>query len=398
MRRAEVHPADAAQLAALDRALAGAAVDEAELELAALVESVRADAPRLTAEALGRLDTRVDAALTRELARRHGPERPAAPTPAGRLRAGAGRALARRRIPPAGLGALALSLIAVTAVAAFVVLGVVNLRTSSVSQEDLALPGRVSASPAAGASGTAAATSAAPSTPGILPNDPGRLQQKAATLTLVTSAASLPTVADQIVAGTEQLGGVVETSDVTEQGSASIATFSLSEPSANLAQLITALSRLAQVRSLTQSTQDITDSYGQLAARLADGRARRDALYGALARATTPNQTAGIQDQIDALNGRIAADQRALSALGSEARTADVQVTLQASAAPAAATPPAGTLRRALDDALAVLRVSLAVAIVALACLLPLAIVVGAGWWGSRALRRRSRERALELA
>ncbi len=405
MRRAELHPDDAAQLAALERALSGAALGDAELELAALVESVRADAPRLGPGAAARLDARVEAARARAGphpaggAARHDGSTPR--TPAGRLLRRGRTVLARRRITPAAAGALALTLIAATTVAAFAVLGGASLHSSNLAQEALS-PAHVSApaasAPATTVSGTAAAATVTPSAPGILPDEPARLQQKAATLTLATSAATLPAVADQIVAGTEQLGGVVESSDVTEQGAASIATFSLSEPSGSLAQLIATLSRLAQVRSLTQTTQDITDSYQQAASRLTDARAQRDALYRALAAATTSNQAAGIQDEIDALDGRVAADERTLSTLGAQARTADVQVTLQTSDAPAVSAAPEGTLRRALDDALDVLRVSLAIAIVALACLLPLAIVAGAGWSVSRALRRRGRERALERA
>src|SRR5271167_4531583 len=61
MRRSELDPADLAELAALERILAGDAVDASELELAALVESVRAAAPALDEDAVARLDARLAA-------------------------------------------------------------------------------------------------------------------------------------------------------------------------------------------------------------------------------------------------------------------------------------------------------------------------------------------------
>ncbi len=382
MRRREVEAADAAELAALDRILAEEPVAASDLELAALVASVRAEAPRLDDDIAARLDDRLSAAASPDAPwrrrRRDRVAAPATPTP-----------YRRRRIAAA-------SAVAFAAVAAVVVVSI-NAATQSgtVTQESLSARG-VGIAPAVAPAVPPSAATASPevNAPAAGPAGSARLQQRAATLTLATGVPSFAQVANEIVAGTEQLGGVVQTSNVSEAGSASLATFSLTVPSGSLSQLIATLSRLARVQSLNQSTQDITDAYHQATSRLQASRGERDALFVALGRATTPNETASLHDRIDALNGLIAAELRAVDALSSQARTATLAVTLQPAPTPSARAD--GTLRTSLHDALDVLQVSLAVAIVALAVLAPLVVLGLLGWWMSRTLRQRARERALQ--
>ncbi len=395
MRRRKLDPADAAELDALERILAEEPVEAIHLELAALVESVRADAPQLDDDATARLDERLAAGARSPRRaswqrRRH--------NHAGDQPIGALRRRPRGRVVAAGAVGLA-------AVAAIVVTGVsltAGGRSQTLEPESAVItPASPPAARAGATAGPAVVTpSAAPAgAPAGLPAGPSgapRLQQRAATLTLATGVSSFAQVADEIVAGTEQLNGVVQTSSVTEAGNASLATFSLTVPSGSLSQLIATLSRLARVQSLDQSTEDITDAYHQATSRLGASRGERDALFVALGRATAPNETASLHDRIDALNGLIAAELRAVDSLGAQARTATLAVTLQP--APAATAHVGGTLHTGLHDALDVLQVSLAVALVALAVLAPLAIVAGLGWWLWWALRRRGRERALQTS
>ncbi len=390
MRRSELDPADLAELAALDRILAGDAVDASELELAALVESVRADAPRLDDDAAARLDDRLAKPASTA---------PGAPRRRRRQRVGRIRPKTVARLVVAGLG--------VAAVAGTVALVITTAGPNSTVTEE-GLPAHaaspVQVAPAGGAASAGPgvvvpAPAPAPAAPALAAPPtfgPSRLQQRSATVTLGTGSGSIGQVADEIVAATEQLGGVVQNSNVTEAGNGSLATFSLTVPSGSLAQLVTTLSRLARVESLNQSTQDITDAYGRATSRLAADRAERDALFVALARATTPNETASLHDRIAALDGRIASEQRAVASLRARARTATVAVVLQSVAPAPAAHRAGGTLRTGLHDAADVLQVSLAVALVALAVLAPLALVALAAWWTARVLRRRARERALQ--
>jgi uncharacterized protein DUF4349 len=247
----------------------------------------------------------------------------------------------------------------------------------------------VTASPSAGASSNSAAA--------LAPSAQGRLVQRGSTLTIATSPATMQGVANQIVAATEQQGGVVESSNVEIQGSASYANFSLAVPSGRLGSLIARLSGLASVRGLTQSTHDITDGYNQETARLADSIAERAALLKQLAVAATAADATSIQHQIDALGRRIAAEHRAIDRLLNEGHTA----TLQVDVVPGPSTKHSavvGPLTRAFHNALHALEEILAIALIALAIVLPFALCALALWWAGASLRQRARERAMRTA
>ena len=363
------------ELEALDRILSGEPLepDELELELAALVASVRADAPAPDAETALRLDERIAAAGTRR--RRRPTRRP------NRRWWGAGAVTA-----VAGL------------IAAAIVLGGGSTGGASRTETGSAAFAPTNAPSVAATPAVTPAPSAPTPSPPAGPAPANRLQQRTATLTLATRASSLGSVANQIIADSEQLGAIVQSSNVAQQGRASLATFTLDAPSGSLSELIARLSGLAQVQSLTTNTQDITDAYGAATDRLAASRRERDALFAALARATTSNQTQSLKDQIDALTGRIAADERAVATLRSDSRTASVQITLQPTNGSAAAPPHPGRLRRAVDTAGDVLSVMAAAAIVALAVIGPLALLALIAWGATRVGRRRARDRALERA
>src|ERR1700688_5206521 len=68
--RDELNASQLAELAALDRILAREPVDEEHLELAALVDSVRAGAPRMGTAFAAQLDSQIASALERSAARR----------------------------------------------------------------------------------------------------------------------------------------------------------------------------------------------------------------------------------------------------------------------------------------------------------------------------------------
>ena len=315
MRRSELDPADAAELVALDRILAGEPVDASELELAALVESVRADAPRL-GRGRRRPPRRAPRQAGRDGVRRasggaarsagHPPEDRARVARRRRVGGGGrrryGRARHRRRRAQfdhdrgGAAGARRL---------------VDPIAPASAAPPRPPRAHRPAAPPHAPAPAVAVPARRRPAdaSPARACSSARRRSRSA------TGAASIGQVADEIIAATEQLGGVVQNSNVTEAGNGSLATFSLTVPSASLSELVTTLSRLAHVESLNQSTQDITDSYGRATSRLAADRAERDALFAALARATTPNETTSLDDRIAALDGRIASEQRAVASL-----------------------------------------------------------------------------------
>jgi hypothetical protein len=383
MRRSELSPEVRAELRALDAILAREPVGEEDLELAALVDSVRADAPRIDPAFADRLDRRVAARF----------DRPSAPR----------RHPARKRLALAGG-----SLVAVVVTAMIVVSGgVLNgtsaqrkpLNPTTVLPGAAATPGTFNAATPATSTGATGSTTAAgvavsPSAQagvGAIP----RLVARSGSLTLAAPPGRMQAVANGIVASTERVGGVVESSKVMVHGLSSSATFSLSVPSPKLPALISSLSSLAGVRSLSQSTLDITKRYTQAQAGVATEKAESGALIKALAAATTLAEEESIQQKITALDGRIAAATAHLGALVSKAHNARLAVNVVTAAA-AASSGGSGPVNRALGDSLRVLDVALAIALVAFAIMLPLALLGLAVWWSAATLRQRARERAFE--
>jgi len=375
--RHELTAFERAELEALDRILAHEPVGEEHLELAALVDSVRAGAPRMDPAFRGRLDERIAAR-----ARRRSPIRV-------------------RRMALAGGSLVA----AAVGFAIVISSGVLNGGSGNPAQRSVgAGPARASSpAPHAFAQANGGAPSAAPR---ALPSPPaagaaGRLAHQSSSLTLATPVASISRVAARIVAATERRGGYVASSEVYVQGPASNASFTLEVPSGRLGSLIAAVSALGSVRSLEQATNDITNAYDDALAVLATRQAERTALLHALAHAATASQATHFQDEIDRIDRRIAAQQRAIAALRSQARLATLQVQVIAAAAPGPAHHAGGgggPIERAFRDALGALSEILAVVLVALAIALPVALTALAFWWSAGALRQRARERALRSA
>jgi hypothetical protein len=393
MSRNDLTREELAELAALDEILGGKPVADDHLELAALVDSVRSVSPRLDAAGRARLDAR--------LARRRPSARP-------RRRAGLPS-------PAWAGGSLAAVLIAAAAVIGSGALNSNGTHHTLAPAIHRAIPfgrpdhtkpaggigtpanGSTSA-PATGSSESGVAPGAATVTPGSakVPNtNPAhRLVARGASLTLASPPNQMQGVANEVVADTEHFGGIVESSSVNVHGSSSYSSFSLSVPSTRLGSLISSLSSLAGVRSLEQSTNDITDSYDQASNQLGAARAQRAALIKALAAATSLAQEQAIQAKVDRLDTEIAAAERRVGGLLSRGHNASVAVQIVASSA-AAALGGSGPLNRALNDALRVLDVALAIGLVALALAIPFGLVGFGLWWSSTTVRRHARERVL---
>jgi len=389
--RDELNASEREELAALDRILAREPVGEQHLELAALVDSVRAGAPRMDPAFAERLDARLAAH------RRRG--------------GAAGARVARpgiRRLALAGSGLVAAAVAFTIVISSGVLSGGTThppapARTTPKIPALSILPRKA---PGATTTPTGATSAFAGSSVGAVPSTnlsvgrslSARLVHRDSALTLATSPASMQSVANRIVAATEQRGGVVESSNVAIQGPASHASFSLAVPTGRLGSLIAALSSLASVRALNQNSNDITSSYNAEQARLADNVAARAALLKALATAATATQQASIQKQLNRLAARIAAEQRELDRLLGQGHTATLHVSVVAGASAKHAKASAGPFTTAFHRALHALEEILAIALVVLAIVLPFALTALALWWGATAVRQRARERAMRTA
>ena len=390
MSRDELNTRELEELAALDRILAREPVGEEHLELAALVDSVRAGAPTMAPDFAERLDTRLEALGQR---RRFGWARDARP---------------RVRRLALGGGGLVAAALAFTIVISSGVFGGGASQQPPGALHDYSGAAVARRSAPAVAGGPAAATPRAAvgaSTPaGVTLLGPqslpvggsARLVERRSTLTLATTPATLQSVANEIVSDTEQEGGVVANSSVAVQGSASYADFELQVPTGHLAPLISTLSGLAGVRGLNQTTKDITDGYNQERALLGDREAERASLLKQLATAATTASETSLKRQLSRVEARIHAEHHAIDVLLTEGHTAVLYVDVVPGASAKHST--VGPLGSAFNRALHALEEILALALIALAIALPFALCALALWWAASGIRQRSRERAMRAA
>lgn len=240
-----------------------------------------------------------------------------------------------------------------------------------------------------GSSSAAAASSTGEPAPLSAPA--GREQQRAAQLTLAPKPGAVQSVADEAMRLAVRDGGYVQSSQVRLNGaSGSAAELRLSLPSAQLSGALSALGRLAPMRSENQSLQDITGEYDATRTRLADAVAERQALLRALARAETPAQVDSLRQRIALASSAVARARKSFQDVAGNARNSVVEVSVIGDS-------HAGShaLGGAWHDALSVLRVALTVVLIALAVLVPLSLLLLAGAFAWRAARRWLRERAL---
>ena len=231
-----------------------------------------------------------------------------------------------------------------------------------------------------------------PTRPGLVPGQEDRKVERAAEITLSTEPDGVPGVADEVVDVTDLYGGIVVSSQVGDStGERSIARFDLAIPAGKLSDALADLSELADVKSRSESTLDITETFVSARERLADARAELETLLTQLAEADTPRETRSIRARIDIVRGEIAQARSQLEDVGRRARFARVSVTVEGDGGSGG-----WSLGDAADDALDVLRTIAGVALVSLAVLVPLAVLVAVLWIVGRAAAHRRRERALD--
>jgi hypothetical protein len=392
-RETPLDPAVAAELDALEAALAGDPA--AEPELAMLVRDVRLEAPAMTPAFRAQLDERMARGFAGASKPRHR---------SGRFAALRGRPL----IPALGVaGCLLAALVAV-----LVATG--GGKDDAASRSSAGGGGSVAATQAApaqressgaGSAGKGAAPnadSAAPSasksvSPAAPPASGGRHVERSTQLQLTTT--DVQRTADGVVRATQAAGGYVQLSQVRTGDGNGSATFVLRVPAAKLDEAIATLSKLGHVSSMQQSANDITGQYDSAQSRLADARAERRGLLRALAKATTAQEIASLKARIADNRAQLNRLQSEFNAVRRRATYATIEADVvgkphKQQPAPAHSWDPGD----AAHDALRVLEVGAGVALVGLSVLVPLALIGGAAAVGAGAWRRRRREAALDGA
>jgi hypothetical protein len=226
---------------------------------------------------------------------------------------------------------------------------------------------------------------------------------QSAQLELAAPPDHIDDVAQQVYDVIGSVGGIVESSTVTQTGGpGGYADFQLSVPSGSLGQAMSRLSSLnnAVVVSRTDSSQDITDQYGAAQRALADARALRTSLLKQLANAVTTEQINSLNAQLHDAEASISSDVATLNRLNHSVGFSQLSLSINARPAPAPVAHGSGGfgIGRAAHDAGRVLTVAAGGALIAIAALTPVALVVALAWWVAAAVRRRRREQALDSA
>jgi hypothetical protein len=217
--------------------------------------------------------------------------------------------------------------------------------------------------------------------------------ERSAELTLAAPRRTLDRVASRIPDVAADLGGYVARSSVSSEGGGD---FRLRVPTRQLDEAVQRLSRLGRVRNVSRNSLDITATVVSARARLTDARAERESLLRQLAAADTVNETESIRARLDIVSREIAAARNSLQRVRNRANFADLGITL----VPMSGDDDEGawTPGDAFDDGLRVLEVVAGIAVLALAILVPLLAVWLLAWLAHRAVARRRRERSLDLA
>ncbi len=234
--------------------------------------------------------------------------------------------------------------------------------------------------------------------PDTAPGIRNRQIERSANLTLGTDPDQVQAVAGKVIDVLGRYRGIVLSSSVREGGEGEAgATFEVLIPSGRLGAALTDLSAIADVRSRSEDTLDITAPFVSSRERLRDARAEAEGLLRQLAAASTDGERASVKAQLRIVRGRIAAFRSQVNRL--ERRANFAHVSLEVVTGNTATIPGAGggdwTIGDALHDAGRVLAVAAGVALVALAMALPLALLGGGAWASRRIYLRRAREQTL---
>src|SRR4051794_6949195 len=289
---------------------------------------------------------------------------------------------------------------AVAAVAsALVVIVLAAQRTPTDSQDSGG--GSVTAMSAPKSAGSDSKAAAPPAVTGITLQPQDRSVKTTTAITLTTALDEVQSVSDRAIAVVDALGGYVDSSQTDIAGSHATATLSLRIPADKLDDGLARLSKLAHVSARSEQTQDLTDQRAYLEARVRDARADRAGLRLRLQKATTDQERVHLRAQLDRATRRVTQRERAVAALGQEVAyaTVDLSITGRKHAGATGAAPgDRWTPGDALHDAGRVVGVLASVLVIGLVVLPPMAVIAVLAWLGGRALTRRKRLRALEMA
>jgi hypothetical protein len=398
-------PQIAADLATVDRSLAGLPVEGGETELAELALLLRDERPAAEPRWAAELDERAAAGFPGGGGR--GPQGPKGRRGSGLSWLGGGGWMV-----PAGAVAT-LAVVVVVATSSFdggsgepttsdqAATGDAA-KSAGANGQDRRLNGEFSqleGPSAADASAAGAATDqaypllrASRDSGKIAPGTEDRKVERNTQLSLSAKPEDVRGVSDEVISITRSLGGIVASSQVSETQGGSTATLELTIPTRNLDAALDRMTDLADVDSLNETTDDITKPFVSAQDQIHDAKARRRELLKALGNATTDAEAEALTIQIADARREISRAEANFDRIARKARLSDLSVTVSSN-------PNASderTLGDWFDDAVDVLRGVAGVLLVSAAILIPIGLIAAIVAWVASRLRRRSRERSLD--
>ena len=220
-----------------------------------------------------------------------------------------------------------------------------------------------------------------------------RRVERDAQLTLAAEADEVPEIAGAAIDVVEGYGGVVRSSQVRGDDDSASATLALAIPTRRLDAALADLSDLAEVRSRSEGSLDITRPFVSAREVLAGLRAERESVLARLEAADTAEEARELRLRLDVLNRDIARARSDVERLVRRSRLAEVSLQI---ASHGAEQRGGWGLEDAVDDAGRVLTVIAGVALVSAAVLLPIALLAAIAVLVGRAALGRARERALD--
>jgi hypothetical protein len=219
-----------------------------------------------------------------------------------------------------------------------------------------------------------------------------RKVERDAQLTLAAPADEVQDVTNQAVDVVEGYRGIVLSSQSSGTDDSARATLRLILPTRTLDSALDDLSDLADVKSLSEGSVDITRPFVDAKDRLAGLRAERKSLISQIRVADTEEELDRLKVRLDGVQNQIAQANAEFENIQRRARQSSVTLQITSDGA----SEGDWSLEDALDDAGRVLTVGAGIALISGAVLLPLALIAAIAYLVIGASRRRARERALD--
>ena len=219
-----------------------------------------------------------------------------------------------------------------------------------------------------------------------------RRVERDAQLTLAAPADEVQEVTNNAIDVVEGYRGIVLLSQSSGSDESASATLRVVIPTRTLDTALDDLSDLADVKSLSEGSVDITKPFVDAKDRLAGLRAERKSVIAQIKVADTEEELDNLKVRLAGVQNEVARAEAEFDNIQNRAQLSNVTVQITSSGA----SEGDWSIDDALDDAGRVLTVGAGIALISGAVLLPLALIGAIFYFAVTATRRRARERALD--